>query len=189
MQKSMITKIENEIDKKTKLSKDVKDKIRGEIALNIGISIVIISYFIFIVLGSIGTIKNVRTVDLNILSFMLLLVSIILFEVAYRKDNGKLGLFGFEFLVIATLTLFLPYIMFELDEVHKKYYLLSSIYIAIYYIVKSIYISIRIRNQYMKNISDIKELVKKEKKNNQNNKLDEMKVERERARKVEKSND
>lgn len=91
-------------------------------------------------------------------------VAIILFEIAYRKKDGQICVFGIESLVVAVFTLFLPYIIFELNETQRKYYLMASIYIATYYILKSIYISTRTKAKYMNTISDVKEIVKKEKK-------------------------
>lgn len=72
-------------------------------------------------------------------------------------------MYGIESLIVAIFTLFLPYIIFELNETYKKYYLMASIYIAAYYILKSIYVSTKIRNKYMNSISDVKEIVKREK--------------------------
>ncbi len=163
MKKSAIEKIEKEIDEKTKLPHEVKDKIKKEVFTNIIVATVIVTYFIFIVLGSIGSIKNVRVIDLNIFSMIFLGIAIVLFEIAYRRDQGNIAIYGIESLVVAIFTLFLPYIIFELDETHKKYYLLASIYIAAYYILKSIYIATRTRVKYMNSISDVKEIVKKEK--------------------------
>ncbi len=163
MKKSTIEKIEKEIDEKSKLPDNIKDNIRKEVFTNILIAVIIILYFIFIVSGSIGTTKNVRTIDLNIFSILFLAIAITLFEIAYRKENVKLAVHGVESLVIAIFTLFLPYIIFELDETYKKYYLMSSIYIATYYSIKSIYISTKTKNTYMNSISDINEILKKEK--------------------------
>ncbi len=163
MKKSAIEKIEKEIYEKTKLPNEVKDKIKREVFTNIVVAVVIVTYFIFIVLGSIGSIKNVRTIDLNIFSMIFLGIAIVLFEVAYRKDEGNIAIYGIESLAVAIFTLFLPYIIFELDETHKKHYLLASIYIAAYYILKSIYIVNRTRAKHMNSISDVKEIVKKEK--------------------------
>lgn len=163
MKKSAIEEIEKEIDEKTKLPNELKDKMKKEVFTNIVVAAVIVTYFIFIVLGSIGSIKNVRVIDLNIFSMIFLGIAIVLFEVAYRKDQGNIAIYGIESLVVAIFTLFLPYIIFELDETHKKYYLLASIYIAAYYILKSIYIATRARVKYMNSISDVKEIVKKEK--------------------------
>ena len=163
MKKSTIEKIEKEIDEKSKLPDNIKDNIRKEVFTNILIAVIIILYFIFIVSGSIGTTKNVRTIDLNIFSILFLAIAITLFEIAYRKENVKLVVHGVESLVIAIFTLFLPYIIFELDETYKKYYLMSSIYIATYYSIKSIYISTKTKNTYMNSISDVNEILKKEK--------------------------
>ena len=164
MKKSTIKKIEKEINEKTKLPNEVKEKIKKEVFTNIMFASVIILYLIFIVLGSVDSIKNVRAIDLNIFSILFLGITIFLFEIAYKRDNGKLAMYGIESLVVAIFTLFLPYIIFELNKTEKKYYLMASIYIASYYILKSIAISIKTKNKYMNtNISDIKEILKKEK--------------------------
>lgn len=52
MKKSTIEKIEKEIDEKTKVPYEVKDKIRREVFTNIVVAAIIIMYFIFIVIGS-----------------------------------------------------------------------------------------------------------------------------------------
>ena len=56
-------------------------------------------------------------------------------------------------LVVAIFTLFLPYIVFEVGDVYKKYYLMSSIYIAAYYILKSVICTIRNIRKYKNSIS------------------------------------
>lgn len=164
MKKSTIEKIEKEIDEKTKTPYLVREKIKNEVFTNFVIASIIILYFIFIILGSFGTIKNVRIIDINIFSIIFLGTAILLFEIAYRKDDGKLAMFGIESLAVAIFTLFLPYIIFELHGTNKKYYLMVSIFVASYYIIKSIYSATRTKNKYMKDISDIKDIVKKEKK-------------------------
>ena len=164
MKKSTIEKIDKEISEKTKLPNEIKEKIKKEVFTNIIIASIIILYFILIVLGSANSIKSVRTTDLNIFSLLFLSIAIFLFEKAYRKDDGKLAIYGIESLAIAIFMLFLPYIIFELNESNKKYYLMASAYIAGYYILKSIIIAIKTKNKYMnENISDVKEIVKKEK--------------------------
>lgn len=164
MKKSTIEKIEKEIKEKTKIPNELKEKIKKEVFTNIAVASVIILYFIFIVLGSAGSLKNVRTIDLNIFSILFLGIALIIFEISYKKDDGKLVMYGIESLIVAIFTLFLPYIIFELNVVTKKYYLLASVYIGSYYILKSIIISLKTKNKFMNsNISDVKEIVKKEK--------------------------
>ncbi len=164
MKKEMVEKIESEITQKTKLPDDIKEQTRKNIFTNIIIAIIAISYFIFLILGSAGSTKNVRIVDFNILSIIILGLAICLFEIAYRKDNGTIAMYGVEALTIALTTLFLPYVIFEVSEAHKKYYLMVSSYIGIYYIIKCIYISVKTKKKYLDEASDIKEIVKKENK-------------------------
>lgn len=164
MKRNMVKKIEQEINQKTTIPDNLKNTIRKEIFTNIVIAIAVIIYFTFLIAGSIGATKTVRTTDFNIFSIIILCLAIYLFEVSYRKENAKLAIFGIESLAGAIITLFLPYIIFELDEFHKKYYMIMSIYISAYYIIKSICISLKAKKNYIKQASDIKELVKKEKK-------------------------
>jgi multisubunit Na+/H+ antiporter MnhF subunit len=164
MKKEMVEKIESEITQRTKLPDDIKEQARKNIFTNIIIAIIAISYFIFLILGSVGTTKNTRIVDFNIFSIIILGLAICLFEIAYKKDNGAIAMYGVEALIIALTTLFLPYVIFEVSEAHKKYYLMVSSYIGIYYIIKCIYISVKIKKKYLEEASDIKEIVKKENK-------------------------
>ena len=163
MKKSSIDKIESDIKEKTVLPKNIKETIKKEVFINIVIAITLMVYFAFIVLGSIGAIKNVRSIDLNIFSLLFLGISIFIFEVAYKKDSGSLAIYGIESLIVAIFTLFLPFIIFELDETYKKMYLYANIYISIYYVIKSIFISIKTKSKYMNSISDVKEIVKNDK--------------------------
>lgn len=163
VKKETIKKIEEEINQKSTLPKEFKEKIRKYVFTNIILAIAIIIYFTFLIAGSFGTEKAVRTIDFNIFSMVLLGVSIYLFEIAYKKENGVLAIHGIEILIVSIVTLFFPYIIFELEESYKKNYMIVSGYIGVYYIIKSICIAKKIKKTYIKQSSDIKEIVKKEK--------------------------
>ena len=162
MKKNIVKKIDDEINEKTKIPEGIKEKVKTDIFINIILAIIIITYIVFIILGSSGSIKNIRSVDLNIFSIIFLGAAILLFEIAYKKDNGSLALYGIESLMLAIFTLFLPYIIFEVHETSSILYSISFITIAVYYITKSIVIYIRNKSSYMNSISDVKEIVKKE---------------------------
>ena len=165
MKKETIEKIEDEILKKTTMPQKLKDKTRKEIFINVMLGIGIIVYFIFLVLGSIDSLKASRTIDFKIFSLVLLFTSICLFEVAYKKDSGRIAVNGIEILIVSIFTLFLPYIVFELDARHQRYYIFASSLIGLYYIIKSIIIQNKAKSSYEKQESDIKEITKKEIKN------------------------
>lgn len=164
MKKETIDKIEGEINKKTTMPDSLKGKTRKEVFINLVLAIGIILYFIFLIMGSVDSTKISRTLDFRIFSLVLLFIAICLFEIAYKKDSGKIAINGIEILVVALITLFFPYIIFELDRTHQKYYFMVSGYISIYYIIKSIIITNRAKIKYEKQESDIKEIVKKEEK-------------------------
>ena len=159
MRKGTIQKIEEEINEKRKMPKEVKESLRKEIFTNIIICACLVAYFLFLFLGSVDKTKAVRVIDLKIFSTIYLATSIILFEIAYKKDSGKIAIHGIEILLVAIMTLFLPYIIFELDSKYRKIYYFVGEYIAVYYVIKCICIA----RKYSKYVSDIKEIIKKEK--------------------------
>lgn len=163
MRKGTIQKIEEEINEKRKMPKEVKESLRKEIFTNIIICACLVAYFLFLFLGSVDKTKAVRVIDLKIFSTIYLATSIILFEIAYKKDSGKIAIHGVEILLVAIMTLFLPYIIFELDSKYQKIYYFVGEYIAVYYVIKCICISIIRKRKYSKDVSDIKEIIKKEK--------------------------
>lgn len=163
MRKGTIQKIEEEINEKRKMPKKEKELLRKEIFTNIIICACLVAYFLFLFLGSVDKTKTVRVIDLKIFSTIYLATSIILFEIAYKKDSGKIAIHGIEILLVAIMTLFLPYIIFELDSKHQKIYYFVGEYIAAYYVIKCICIAIIRKRKYSKDVSDIKEIVKKEK--------------------------
>ena len=163
MRKGTIQKIEEEINEKRKMPKEVKESLRKEIFTNIIICACLVAYFLFLFLGSVDKTKAVRVIDLKIFSIIYLATSIILFEIAYKKDSGKIAIHGVEILLVAIMTLFLPYIIFELDSKYQKIYYFVGEYIAVYYVIKCIFIAIIRKRKYSKDVSDIKEIIKKEK--------------------------
>ena len=163
MRKGTIQKIEEEINEKRKMPKEVKESLRKEIFTNIIICACLVAYFLFLFLGSVDKTKSVRVIDLKIFSTIYLATSIILFEAAYKKDSGKIAIHGIEILLVAIMTLFLPYIIFELDSKYQKIYYFVGEYIAAYYVIKCICIAIIRKRKYSKDVSDIKEIIKKEK--------------------------
>lgn len=163
MNETTIEKIEKEIDEKIKLPKDIKENIIKEVFTNIIMAIGIMVYLTFLILGSVGAVKNIRIIDFNIFSIILLGISILLFEIAWKKDSGRLAMYGIEMLAIALFTLFLPYIIFELSSPTQKFYLIASAYTTVYYSIKSIYIALKSRKKHMITVNDIKDIVKREK--------------------------
>ncbi len=99
---------------------------------------------------------------INISSIAFLGIAIILFEIAYKKDKGKMYMYGIEFLVLAIFTLLIKHMPKILGCTMKTYTEVGMYAFIGYYILKSgMQYTIEKQNQ-LKNLSDIKEIVKEE---------------------------
>lgn len=156
-----LEKIQKEINKQTKLSKDEKKKINRKIFQNIVMAIGIVVYFIFINLGFNNIEESIYLTDLKVFGAVAIGITIILFEKAYKKDSGELTIYGIEMLIIAICTLLTNYIY---KFHYSKYmYIITSIAMlfAVYYVGKSIVIYVKMKNKALKKASDIHKIVRK----------------------------
>ena len=90
-----------------------------------------------------------------------LIFTIVIIEVAYKRDSGELAITAVELLVIATFTLFSPHIF-----IHTNYGLIYG-FIALasmYYSAKIIFVYFSEKKKFLNEISDITDIIKKESK-------------------------
>lgn len=162
MNKKTLQKIESQLQEQKKIPSDKKEVIRTEIFYNISLAIMIMGYFFLLIYQ-----LSDKSFDYKICSTIMLLFTISIFEVAYKsKDlSGKIALFGIEILGVALATLFMPYIVFETTKRYDVYFLVVPIFVVIYYSIKSIILYRIAKKQYLKSISDVKDIIKKEVKN------------------------
>ena len=150
-----LEKIEEEIKKQTTIPKEKKLKINKKIFTNITIAILIVIYFIFINLGFYNIAPAKFLVDLQVFSILTIGITIIIFEIAYKKDSGELAIYGIETLFVAICTLLTIYIGMYYKT--KFSYIINTISMlfAIYYVTKSIIIYVKMRKKALKRASDI----------------------------------
>lgn len=144
---------------KIKIPKEIKEKIYDKLFKNICIAIVVLLYFMFLNLGYMKENTGIFQYDVHTFSCILLIAAITFFEIAYRKDNAEIALYGIEILVISLATLFMPYVYFHRGILSKLLYSIFPVYMTIYYLIKCIVIYIREEKLYKSSLSDIKEIV------------------------------
>lgn len=175
--------VKKNIINKIKVPKEQKEKIYVKIFKEFGIAILIFLYFLFLDLGYIRVEKNVFENDLHTFAGVLVISAVLLFESAYRKDSGEIAIHGVEVLVLAVLTLFMPYIYFYRGVSLKFLYSISPIYIAGYFAVKSFVIYNKEVKKYKDSLSDVKEILTDDEKSyldeENEKKFDEIKLENE----------
>ncbi len=145
-----------------KISKLVDKKTAKKVFSNLIIAVLVMAYFCIISAvydnihetGIIGVIKIATMVFLGI--------ALILIEFAFKRESKTLLIHTFEALAIALHSLTIVYVtrVFNLD--FKRYILVSSYIFSIYYVLKAIIINTKARKEYLNNLSDISDIVKKE---------------------------
>ena len=136
--------------------------IRKKIFENIIIAIAMMIYFIIINFSYLRMEESILLQGIKIASIVILFFSIIIFEVAYRKDSGRIAINGIEVLVLAihTLTIWTVINRFKIE--FDTYVLISTYAFAISYILKSINIYTIEKKKYLDSLSDIHEIVSNE---------------------------
>lgn len=155
--------IQDKLEAKIKLPKEIKEK-RNKIAMeNFLYAIFMSVYFLFLNMGFNNIVKHIFVVDTQVFSGIALATAIILFEKAFKKENGNIAIHGIEILILAIITLFIPFIYYM-----NAYFtsIIMVILIAgfnIYYLVKVAVMSIKIQSKYRASLSDVKKIIKKDK--------------------------
>lgn len=156
------TKMVEEITEKRKMTQDVKDKLNKRIFYNCLIAIGIMLYICAINAVYIYAKQEIVTIALKVFPMIFIFLTVGTFEVAYRKDNGRVAIVGIELLVFSIIILYIPKIYTNLEKMFCANLTFIPLFCAIYYIAKSIVIYIKTEKQYQNNLSDVKEIVQEE---------------------------
>ena len=142
--------------------KEIKEKYSKEIYLNILKAIIIVLYFLVLNLAYENISAEHIELGIKIFTMVFLFISIYIFEKAYKKDDDKLAIQGIEILILSAYTLTSRHITNKFNFNFKNYSLVASYIFAIYFILKCIFVYTKGRKEEAENLSDIKEIVKKE---------------------------
>ena len=142
--------------------KEINEKHMKKIYLNVLKAIIIMLYFFVLNVAYSNVSAGYLEKGIEICTMIFLFVAIFIFEVAYKKDNDDLAIQGIEILVLATYTLTSQHITKKFEFNFKSYSLVASYIFAIYFILKCIVIYTKGRREMAEDLSDIKEIVKKD---------------------------
>ena len=122
------------------------------------ISIVVYSILIIFAFGKLDEMGFLKVTKIS--SFVVLMLTILVFEIAYKKDSGRIALYGIEALMIAINILIINNMMKRFNVSFKNYLIISISIFFIYYIFKITIIYTKDRRRYLNSLSDIKDIVK-----------------------------
>lgn len=126
---------------------------------NIIIAVILMALFIGInyLYGKVN--EEQLKLTMKIASSVFMGLTIIIFEVAYRKDSGKLAINGIESLVLSCFILSITYVITVNDFDFNLYILVASYAVSIYYVMKAILIYTKEKKKFLDSLSDIREIV------------------------------
>lgn len=153
---------EKQKKEKKKLPKEISQEILKKMFGNLLRAVGIMLYFIILNLAY-STMKQERLIgDIEVFAGAFLIVGIVLLEMAYKRDNGSIAISGIECLFLSLHSLSIMHVI-TLFKYDFRFYLLTSSYIfSIYYVLKAIVLYTKGRREYLKSLSDISEIVKKD---------------------------
>jgi hypothetical protein len=149
------------IENRKKLPPEVKQSIINSIFYNVVMFIIMLILTLIINI----TYNKLQLSNFeNYMKFMqvgLAILTVGIFELAYRKDTIKIGLYGIEFFIYSIAILFVPYMYISLEKL--DFLKCISLIYTVYYFAKSLVTFFCVRYNFLKdNISDVKEIVKNE---------------------------
>ena len=158
MKKKELEQLEK-LNEEKKLTKEVKTKIEKKVFNNFLMALDILLLFIILAVSA-KFLHRMQTLILyKISSVVLFVFTLILFEVAYKKDNDEICVHGIEMFVLSVVTLLTPYIFIKRPNIFTE---IVGAYFTAYYILKNLVIYKKERKKYIKGKSDITQIIKKE---------------------------
>ena len=161
-EEKIISEFEEKIEKTKKMPQDIENKLNKKLLENISMAIAIIVYFMSLIFGKERINATNYTNLLKTYTMCLGILSIIIFEFSYKKESVKSMYTGIEVLILSIVTMFSIYIC-KVQELKYIFYLALFAYaFSIYYLIKDILIYNKKKKKYLKTLTDIEEITKKE---------------------------
>ena len=161
-EEKIISEFEEKIEKTKKMPQDIENKLNKKLIENISMAIAIIVYFMSLIFGKERINATNYTNLLKTYTMCLGILSIIIFEYSYKKENVKTMYNGIEILILSIITMFSIYIG-KVEGIKYLFYLALFAYaFSIYYLIKDILIYNKTKKEYLKTLTDIEEITKKE---------------------------
>ena len=159
--KDNIEKLTKEVEEKKKIPKEVKEKINSKVFENMILAAIIMVYLVSLNFGMTNIPTDTYRTDLKVFSILLLIITIMIFEWGYKKDNESIWLHGVEVMILGVITLYLIYLYSMYYSTYGTLILSIGIIYLIYYAIKIVIIQKRIEKEYIKSLNDIGEIIKK----------------------------
>lgn len=140
----------------------VKNILTQRILINLTYALIITIYFTFIGTKFINLENNIVVQYIRVSTMLFLGVSILMMEIAYKKNESLTFFNGLEFLAIAVFVLLTQHMPKIFGCSIQEYTLCGANFLAIYYLLKSAILYTKEQQDKLNSLSDIREIVKDE---------------------------
>ena len=160
IQEENIQKLDKKKREGKKIPNDYKKKINKRVLLNLLILFFMTIYLVCLNISFLNMDKIIYLRSLKIFSVLLAIISVVYFEISYRKDNEGLFLYGAEVLALAVITLFSIYGYEIYFRSFSKILIIITVIFVVYYLIKTLVIRSRMKKKYYEEQNDISDIVK-----------------------------
>ena len=147
------------INEERKLSEEVKVNIEKKVLKNFLLATGILLLFVVLKLMAINLDKQLASLVFKEISIGLFVITLFLFESAYKKDDDNLAITSIEIFLLSIVTLLTPYILISRTSIYTS---IIGVYFTVYYSIKNLIIYRKDKNEYLNKKNDIAEIIKKE---------------------------
>lgn len=149
--------------RKINIMTDVSEKILNKIFWNVIKAVAIVVYFMVLNIAYTKMQEARILEDTKIFAGVFLIAGLIELERAYKKDSGKIAVTALELIVLSLFTLSIIHMATLFNYDFRLYVVTFSYLFAIYYILKAILVYTKEKKEYLQSLSDISDIVKKDK--------------------------
>lgn len=153
--------IENEIKNNNMTYKEEIAKSYKDIFINIMYANAIVIYFILLIIARKLAIPTIFFNIIRACSIILILLTVGIFEIAYKKDSGKYAVKGIEFMFLSISTLITLKVFLHYNNKLISFMTSIALLFSIYYVGKSIVIYIKQKKEAKKYKNDIRKIANK----------------------------
>ncbi len=158
MEKAKLMQLE--IEEKRKLPISVRNVISTKIFQDLVIATIIMAYFC-LVNFIYYKFENAKFEEiLKYFAIIIIIGTVITFEVSYRKSSINLLIIGMELFLCGVFSLYIPYLFLHTNSAIRTSAMILPSFLIIYYAIKSLLIFKKKQFEYRNSLSDVKEIVK-----------------------------
>ena len=155
--------MQSAIEKKRKLPVYIKNTISTRIFQDLIIATIIMAYFCIVNFIFYKFDNNKFEEMIKYFSLIIIVFTIITFEISYRKKSIDLLVVGIELFLCGTFSLYIPYLFIHTTSAIRFSAMILPSFLILYYAIKSFIIYKIQQTQYINSLSDVKDITSEKK--------------------------